>query len=56
LYIRGVADFLKELTAVATRGGGDSNVFEGGFCIKSEIGDEELFGVDRMMEREAREF
>lgn len=50
-----VADFLQELAAVAAGSVGDGEALKGGFGIEGEIGDEELFGVDRVVERETRE-
>ncbi|KAF2325117.1 hypothetical protein GH714_022870 [Hevea brasiliensis] len=55
LDIGGVANFLEKLTAVATGSGGDGQVVEAGFSIETEIGDEELFGVNGLVERQARE-
>jgi hypothetical protein len=48
----GVTEFLVELAAVATRSGGDGEVRDGRLGIEGEIGEEELFGVDGVVERE----
>lgn len=35
--------------------GGDGDVFEAGLCVDEEVGDEELLGVDGVVERETRQ-
>lgn len=40
---------------MATWSGGDGHVVETGFSIECKIGDEELFGVNGVVEREAWE-
>lgn len=53
--ITGSADFLEELAAMATGGGGSDEVIEVGLSVEGEIGDEELLCVDGMVKREAGE-
>ena len=47
---------MKKLAAMATRRGRDGKEIEARFVVESEIHDEELFGVNRVMKRKAREF
>ena len=54
--IWGVSDFLEELAAMAAGGGGDGEIAEVGLGIKGEVGDEELLGMDGVVEGEAGEF
>lgn len=56
LKIGGVSEFLKELAAVAAGGGGDGKGEEAGGAVDGEIGEEELLGVDGVMEGDAGEF
>lgn len=44
-----------ELAAVAARGGGDGEVGEGRLGIEGEVCEEELLGVDGVVEREVEE-
>lgn len=56
LDVLGVAELLEELAAVAAGGGGDGEGGEGGLAVEGEVGYEELFGVDGVVEGEAGEF
>lgn len=47
---------MEELAAMAAGGGGDGEEIEVRFGVEGEICDEELFGVNRVMKRKAREF
>lgn len=53
--VLGVADLLEELAAVATRSRGDGEVAKVGFGIEGEISEEELLGVDGVVERKGGE-
>ncbi|PON50448.1 hypothetical protein PanWU01x14_223130 [Parasponia andersonii] len=55
LDIRGSADFLEELAAMAAGGGGNGDVLEVGLAVDGEVRDEELLGVDGVVEGETRE-
>lgn len=55
LDVGGVAEFLEELPAVAARGGGDSEGVEAGLAVECEVREEELLGVDGVVEGETRE-
>lgn len=55
LDVRGVAEFLKELAAMAAGGGGDGEGVEAGLGVVGHVGEEELFGVDGVVEGEAGE-
>ena len=46
----GVAEFLEELAAMATGGGGDGEGDKGGAFVDGEVGEKGLFCVDRMVE------
>jgi len=54
VHVGGGAKFLEELAAVAAGGGGDGEGGEVGLRIQGEIAEEELLGVDRVVEGEAR--
>lgn len=56
LNIRSAPDFLEELAAMATWVGRDDDVFEAGVRVERQIGDEELLGVDGVVEWESWEF
>ena len=56
LDVLGVAELLEELAAVAAGGGRDCEGGERGLAVEGEVGYEELFGVDGVVEREAGEF
>lgn len=53
--VGGVAHLLEKLAAVAAGGGGDGEVVEVGLGIEGEICEEELLGVDGLVEGEAGE-
>ena len=53
--VGGVGELLEELAAMAAGRGGDGEGEEGGLGVEEEVGDEELFGVDGVVEGEARE-
>jgi len=55
LDVGGGAEFLEELPAVPAGGGGDGKGNQVGLCIQGEVGDQELFGVDGVVEGEPRE-
>lgn len=55
LDVGGVAEFLEELAAVAAGGGGDGERVEGGLGVEGHVGEEELLGVDGVVEGEAGE-
>lgn len=55
LDVGGVAEFLKELAAMAAGGGGDGEGVEVGLDVVGHVGEEELFGVDGVVEGEAGE-
>lgn len=55
LDILGSANFLEELAAMAAGRGGNGHVIEAGLGLDREVGDEELLGVDGVVEGEARE-
>ena len=55
LEIGGVSELLEELAAVAAGGGGDGEGEEAGDAGGGEVGDEELLGVDRVVEGDAGE-
>lgn len=46
---RRVTEFLKELSAVAARGGGDGECNEAGATVDGEVREEKLLGVDGMV-------
>lgn len=52
----GVAELLVELAAVAAGGGGDGDGEEAGAAVDGEVGEEELLGVDGVVEGDAGEF
>lgn len=54
-HVGGGAEFLEELAAVPAGGGGDGQGHQVGLRIQGEVGDEELFGVDGVVEGEPRE-
>lgn len=54
LEVWGAAEFLEELAAVAARSGGDGEV-RGGGGVEGEVSEEELFGVDGVVEGEVGE-
>lgn len=56
LDIGGATELLEELAAMAARGGGNSQVSKTWFRIEGKVGDEELLGVDGLVEGETREF
>lgn len=56
LEVGGVAELLQELAAVAAGGGGDSEGEEAGGAVDGEVGEEELLGVDGVVEGGADEF
>lgn len=51
----GGSELLQELAAVAAGGGGDGEEEEGGLGVEGEVGEEELLGVDGVVEGEAGE-
>lgn len=51
-----MAEFLVELAAVAAGGGGDGDCEEAGAAVDGEVGEEELLGVDGVVEGDAGEF
>lgn len=51
-----MAEFLEELAAMATGGGGDGEGDKGGAFVDGEVGEKGLFCVDRMVEWKRWEF
>ena len=56
LDIGSTTELLEELAAMTARGGGNSDVFKTWLRIEEKVGDEELLGVDGMVEGKTWEF
>ncbi|KAK9107271.1 hypothetical protein Syun_023282 [Stephania yunnanensis] len=53
--VGGTVELQQELVVVATRGRGNNDVEKVGLRVEGDVGDEELFGINGLVERDAKE-